>query len=49
MASRQPFRGLRNTTDLLANGKIEDPFYRSGNEHKLQWIDKVNWEYKDYI
>ena len=32
-------------TDLLANGKIEDPFYRL-NEHKLQWIDKVNWEYK---
>ncbi len=32
-------------TDLLASGKIEDPFYRL-NEHKLQWIDKVNWEYK---
>jgi beta-mannosidase len=32
-------------TDLLANKKIEDPFYRL-NEHKLQWIDKVNWEYK---
>ena len=32
-------------TDLLKNGKIEDPFYRL-NEHKLQWIDKVNWEYK---
>ena len=32
-------------TDLLANGKIEDPFYRL-NEHKLQWVDKVNWEYK---
>jgi beta-mannosidase len=32
-------------TDLMANGKIEDPFYRL-NEHKLQWIDKVNWEYK---
>ncbi|MDA3868198.1 MAG: glycoside hydrolase family 2 protein [Salinivirgaceae bacterium] len=32
-------------TDLLANGKIEDPFYRL-NEHELQWIDKVNWEYK---
>jgi beta-mannosidase len=32
-------------TDLLANGKIEDPFYRL-NEHDLQWIDKVDWEYK---
>ena len=31
--------------DLLENGKIEDPFYRL-NEHQLQWIDKVNWEYK---
>jgi beta-mannosidase len=32
-------------TDLLANGKIEDPFYRL-NEHDLQWIDKEDWEYK---
>jgi beta-mannosidase len=32
-------------TDLLSNGKIEDPFYRL-NEHDLQWIDKVDWEYK---
>jgi beta-mannosidase len=32
-------------TDLLANKKIEDPFYRM-NEHNLQWIDKVDWEYK---
>jgi beta-mannosidase len=32
-------------TDLLKNGKIEDPFYRM-NEHNVQWIDKVNWEYK---
>lgn len=32
-------------TDLLNNGKIEDPFYRL-NEHQVQWIDKVNWEYK---
>ena len=32
-------------TDLLKNGKIEDPFYRL-NEHNVQWIDKVNWEYK---
>jgi len=32
-------------TDLLDNGKIEDPYYRL-NEHNLQWIDKVDWEYK---
>ncbi|MGE5318071.1 MAG: glycosyl hydrolase 2 galactose-binding domain-containing protein, partial [Chloroflexota bacterium] len=32
-------------TDLLQNGLIEDPFYRT-NEELLQWIDKVNWEYK---
>ncbi len=32
-------------TDLIANEKIEDPFYRL-NEHDLQWIDKVDWEYK---
>ena len=32
-------------TDLLANGKIEDPFYRM-NERNVQWIDKTDWEYK---
>ena len=32
-------------TDLLANGKIEDPFYRT-NERDLQWIDKKDWEYE---
>lgn len=32
-------------TDLLNNEKIEDPYYRT-NEKDLQWIDKVNWEYK---
>ncbi len=32
-------------TDLIKNNKIDDPFYRL-NEHKLQWIDKLNWEYK---
>ena len=32
-------------TDLMANKKIEDPYYRL-NEHSLQWIDKVDWEYK---
>ncbi|MCC8173938.1 MAG: glycoside hydrolase family 2 protein, partial [Odoribacter sp.] len=31
-------------TDLMANGKIEDPFYRN-NEPTVQWIDKINWEY----
>jgi beta-mannosidase len=32
-------------TDLLANGKIADPFYRT-NERDLQWIDKKDWEYR---
>ncbi|WP_099292742.1 glycoside hydrolase family 2 protein [Butyricimonas sp. Marseille-P3923] len=32
-------------TDLLANGRIEDPFYRM-NELGLQWIDKKDWEYR---
>lgn len=32
-------------TDLIKNGKIEDPFYRL-NEHKVQWIDKEDWIYK---
>ena len=32
-------------TDLMANGKIEDPFYRL-NELGMQWIDKKDWEYK---
>lgn len=31
-------------TDLMANQRIEDPFYRN-NEPTVQWIDKVNWEY----
>ena len=35
-------------TDLMANGKIEDPFYRL-NEHDVQWIDKVDWEYKTFV
>jgi beta-mannosidase len=30
--------------DLLANKKIDDPFYRD-NESKLQWIEKAGWEY----
>ncbi|NTW09009.1 MAG: glycoside hydrolase family 2 protein, partial [Anaerolineaceae bacterium] len=32
-------------TDLMANNLIEDPYYRL-NERGLQWIDKVNWEYR---
>ena len=35
-------------TDLLANGKIEDPFYRM-NELQLQWIDKKDWEYRTFF
>lgn len=32
-------------TDLLNNKLIVDPYYRT-NERKLQWIDKVDWEYQ---
>ena len=32
-------------TDLMANGIIDDPYYRI-NEHTIQWIDKKDWEYK---
>ena len=32
-------------TDLLANGRIGDPFWRT-NERELQWIDKKDWEYR---
>ncbi len=35
-------------TDLLANKKIEDPYYRL-NERSIQWIDKVNWEYRTKV
>ncbi|UCF04160.1 MAG: glycoside hydrolase family 2 protein [bacterium] len=35
-------------TDLLANGLIEDPFYRD-NEHALQWIENEDWEYETVI
>ena len=31
-------------TDLLAAGKIEDPFYRD-NEDRLQWIGEAEWVY----
>src|SRR5690606_25760478 len=30
---------------LRRNGVIEDPFYAT-NEHDLQWIDKLDWEYE---
>jgi beta-mannosidase len=32
-------------TDLLANGKIPDPFYRM-NEQQVQWIDSQQWLYR---
>jgi beta-mannosidase len=32
-------------TDLLANKKIPDPFYRL-NESAVQWVDSVAWEYR---
>lgn len=32
-------------TDLMANGVIDDPYYRL-NELDVQWIDKTDWEYK---
>ncbi|OUM94627.1 MAG: beta-galactosidase [Thermobacillus sp. ZCTH02-B1] len=32
-------------TDLLANGRIPDPFDGT-NERDLQWIDKQDWEYE---
>jgi beta-mannosidase len=32
-------------TDLYANGKIGDPFYRL-NEKDQQWIDRESWEYR---
>ncbi len=35
-------------TDLLASGKIEDPYYRL-NERQVQWIDKVDWEYQTFF
>ena len=31
-------------TDLLAAGKIPDPFHRD-NETRLQWIGEVDWVY----
>ncbi|WP_102796380.1 beta-mannosidase [Bowmanella denitrificans] len=34
-----------NFTDLLANGLIDDPFYRD-NESHLQWIERQDWHYQ---
>ncbi len=34
-----------NFTDLLANGLIDDPFYRD-NENSLQWIEQQDWHYR---
>jgi beta-mannosidase len=33
-------------TDLLRNGKIAEPFVGT-NEHRLQWIDKAGWQYRN--
>jgi beta-mannosidase len=32
-------------SDLLRNGKIEAPYYRT-NEKNQQWIDKKDWDYR---
>ena len=32
-------------TDLLENGKIKDPYY-ADNYLSIQWVDKVDWEYR---
>jgi beta-mannosidase len=32
-------------TDLIANRKIPDPFYRM-NEHDVQWVDSQQWMYR---
>lgn len=32
-------------TDLLANKKIQDPFF-ADNEQKVQWIENEDWEYR---
>ena len=32
-------------TDLLAAGRIEDPFYRT-NEQQLGWIERQDWEWR---
>src|SRR5512146_2309677 len=32
-------------TDLMANGRIPDPFYRM-NENDVQWVDQQQWLYR---
>lgn len=32
-------------TDLFNNSLVTDPFYRT-NEGDMQWVDKLNWEYR---
>lgn len=32
-------------TDLMAHQLIPDPFFRD-NEEKVQWVSRVNWEYR---
>ena len=32
-------------TDLLENKKIKDPYY-ADNYKSIQWVDKLNWEYR---
>jgi beta-mannosidase len=34
--------------DLIANGVIPDPYYRS-NERDQQWIGETDWEYRTYF
>src|SRR5208282_4177852 len=34
--------------DLLANKKIDEPFYRD-NEAKVQWVENASWEYRDIV
>ncbi|MFV0418625.1 MAG: beta-mannosidase [Dysgonomonas sp.] len=35
-------------TDLMANGIIEDPFFRI-NERGVQWVDKEDWMYETHF
>ncbi len=35
-------------TDLMANGIIEDPFFRL-NERSVQWVDKEDWMYETHF
>ena len=35
-------------TDLLANGLLEDPFYRD-NELKQTWVGETDWRYSRHL